>query len=238
MNFYKVLFTFVFIFCAFTKSNAQDSTAKANHEKGVTSIENLHDIVLKSPNDYSANVLLADLLLTTDKDIPTFFALCRVIILGKDNLDSEVYLKKLQSLLKGDVEDLGEEGIVVNIEPIDVYSDEGASVQENDFRSASIMLSMSVALDYEKQNKRKSKAELFEIKFKNLCALLKQDQQNNYGFYWKHYVPYFTAINSEGHSEVFSNLIFKTSDDKKVLKWLKKHKDEVDAFNQWDSKYW
>jgi hypothetical protein len=70
-----------------------------------------------------------------------------------------------------------------------------------------------------------------------VCASLKETKKNNHGFYWDYYVPYFTAMSDKKFLETFAYVVFASSDDKEVGKWLDSHESDLRKFFEWSDAF-
>lgn len=220
--------------------------AQLHYNKGITetSLNKTEEAILSfqksidlNPQHRSSNSVMGSLLYEQSKNIPALFALCRFLVLEPESNQSETVLKFVQDILQADVVKTGKNSVTINIDPIDVYSDENGEKQENDFRTCSIILSMSSAIEYQNSSKKSTEADIFMEKFISLCNVQKEGQRENFGFYWRYYVPYFLELNEKGHSEAFANVIFASLDNRKINKWLKNNPDKIKSFFQWNSQY-
>jgi len=190
------------------------------------------------PDHGSSNNALARLLDAQGKRIPSLLAYCRLLALEPQSNRAKEDLARVQTLMNGNVEETGKRSITVHISP-DMLGDTTAEgkPQENSFTSTDLILSMDAALDHDKKNKKKTPVELFTRKFENVCASLKEGAQENSGFYWSYYVPYFTEMKDKDLVETFSYIAFASSDDPDVAKWLKANKSSIDKFYDWSNAF-
>jgi len=140
--------------------------------------------------------------------------------------------------MKGNVEQTGKKSYTINVSS-DMLGDTTADGKhkENSFSSVDLILALDAGLDYDKKNKKKSEVEQFIRKFETVCASLKETKKDNYGFYWDYYVPYFTEMKDKNLIETFGYIVFASSDDPDVSKWLKSHKSDIDKFFDWSKNF-
>jgi hypothetical protein len=108
---------------------------------------------------------------------------------------------------------------------------------EDNFFNTELILAMSAALDYDKSNKKKSEVELFMSKFETVCASMSELKKDGKGYYWEYYAPYFIEMKEKNQLETFSYLVFASSDDKKVSKWLESNEKKITEFFEWSNQY-
>jgi hypothetical protein len=78
---------------------------------------------------------------------------------------------------------------------------------------------------------------LFRSKFETLCSSFKDVQEDNFGFYWEYYVPYYIEMEDQGMIETFSYLVYASSENQEVKKWLDENRTEIDSFYDWSSAF-
>ena len=135
------------------------------------------------------------------------------------------------------VEKTGKKSVRINLDPVMLSDIENKEKKENDFRITALILSMSAALDFDKKNKNKSEAELFAQKFATVCSSMAEVKEDNTGFYWEYYAPYFIKMKEADLITTFSYLVYATSEDKDVQQWLDKNEDKIESFYKWSSDY-
>lgn len=185
----------------------------------------------------SSHNALGRLLYIAEKRIPALLAYSRFLILEPESNRASENLASLQKIMNGNVKQT-KKSINIYVSS-DMLSDTVANgkSKENSFTSTDLILAMDAALDYGKENKKKSEVEQFIRKFETVCASLKETQKDNYGFYWDYYVPYFIEMKDKNLIETFAYIAFATSDDPNVSKWLKSHKSEIDKFYEWSNNF-
>ena len=105
--------------------------------------------------------------------------------------------------------------------------------KENNFRTTELMMSMSSALNFDEKYKNLNDVEKFIKNFDIVCSSLSESRSKNSGFYWEYYAPYFIEMHEKKLVETFAYIIFSSSDESYIAKWLKKHNKEVEEFNEW-----
>jgi tetratricopeptide (TPR) repeat protein len=173
---------------------------------------------------------IARMELTVNHRIPALLSLCRFLILEPEGKRAASNLEYVQAIMKGNVEKTGKKSITVSVSP-DML-DTSAAKPDN-FSSTGLILAMDAALDYDKKYKKLSPAEQFLRKFNTACSSLAETRSKGHGFFWEFYAPYFIEMKEKNLTETFSYIIFSSSGDKDVTKWLKNNQGEVTKFYDW-----
>lgn len=176
-----------------------------------------------------------------EKRVPAIMAYCRFFVLEPTGTRAAENLASLESVFLGDVKKTGKNSITINIGSdflLTADSTEDGKPAPNTFTSTEMILVFSSAMDLEKENRKKNKAELFSMKLEMMCSSLsEQIDKGNSGFYWEYYAPYFIEMKNAGQLETFSYIVYASSGDKKVLAWIKEHPEEITKFYDWDKEY-
>ncbi len=194
--------------------------------------------VLANPKHASSNNAIARILYSQDKNIPSLFALCRFLILEPKSERAKVNLELLQKIIKANVKQTGKNNITINIDSklLGDTSSNGKR-KENSFSITALTLNMTAALDYDEKYSKKTDVEQFIRKFETVCASVEETSKDNFGFYWSYYVPYFVEMNNKKLIETFAYIIFASSENEVVSKWLQSHQTEIDNFYEWSKNY-
>jgi len=192
----------------------------------------------KNPSHASSHSLIGRLLNASNKRIPSLLAYSRFLVLEPQSQRAKENLESVRGLMKANVEKTGKKSVTITISP-EMLGDttKGAKPKENSFSSTDLILSMVAALDYDKENKDKTEVEQFIRKFESVCTSLKETRNDNFGFYWDYYVPYFTEMKDQNLIETFAYIAFASSEDPEVAKWLNANKSAIDKFYDWSKKY-
>jgi tetratricopeptide (TPR) repeat protein len=191
-----------------------------------------------NPRHASSHNAIARLSKNTEKRIAALLAYCRFFVLESESNRAKENLESVRKLMKANVEETGKKSINISISP-DLLGDTTATGKptENSFSTTDMILSMETALDFDKKNKKKTEVERFIMKLETMCSSLKGIENNNHGFFWDYYVPYFIEMKDKKLIETFSYIVFTTSTDPDVLKWLQSNKAEVDKFYEWSKSF-
>ncbi|MCC9064055.1 tetratricopeptide repeat protein [Flavobacterium piscisymbiosum] len=168
--------------------------------------------------------------------IPAILAFSRFLIVEPQTSRSKKNLENIKKLLTQGIQKTGEKSITININS-NVLSDSTGIKKENDFSQADLILSMASGLDFDKKNIKKTEVENFIRKFEVICASLEETKNNNFGFYWETFVPYFIEMKNKKFIEAFAYIAFVDSESEDVAKWHKKNQSELDKFYNWSKDY-
>lgn len=176
-----------------------------------------------------------------EKRIPALLAYCRFFVLEPTGTRATENLASFETLLNGNVSKTGKNSVTINIGSdflLTADSTEEGKPAPNTFTSTEMILVLSSAMDFDKKNKKKNKAELLSSKLEIMFSSLEEQKGNgNSGYYWEYYAPYFIDMKNSGQIETFSYIVYASSGDKKVLAWIKEHSSEINKFYDWDKEY-
>ncbi|MEO6960734.1 MAG: tetratricopeptide repeat protein [Puia sp.] len=190
--------------------------------------------VTLNPKHAGSHNALGRLLFTKNK-IPALLAFCRFLALEPDSRRSPPNLDNIRKIMNSAIKKTGEKSVTISLSA-DMF-DVQKKQQANNFSSAELIVAVSSALDNDSAYKNKPEFENFIRKLEALCASLKENEKDNYGFYWDYYVPYFIEMKDKDLVRTFGYLAFSSSKDKDVTEWLKSHQPEIDAFNKWSDAF-
>ncbi len=190
-----------------------------------------------NPEHASSHNAIGRISMIGEDNIPALMAFGRFLIIEPQGSRAKSNLPFVQGIMSANVEKTGRNNITISIDPNKLADANKSETEENDFNSTDFLLSMSAALDYDKKNKKKTEVELFMSKFETVCASLQENQEGNYGFYWKYYVPYFIEMKDNNMIETFSYLVYASSENKYVDKWLSENETKIDSFYKWSSDF-
>jgi len=210
------------------------SSVKRNEE----ALQCFQQSVTINPNHASSHNAIARILYMEGENIPSLLAFCRFLILEPQSSRSLGNLELLQKILKGGVEQKGENNITMNISSklLESAAADGKA-KENSFGSVELILNMASALDYDKENSNKTDVENFIRKVEAVCTSVEEMRNDNFGFYWQYYVPYFIELNKKGLIEPLAYIAFASSEKDNVMEWLKSQQSVINEFYDWDGAY-
>ncbi len=194
--------------------------------------------IMINPKHGSSHNAIARILNMKHKRIPALLTFSRFLILEPSSKRGIENLENVKLIMGGNAEKTGKNSVTINISP-DMLGDTTADgkPKENSFTSTDLILAMSSAMDFDKKNKKKTEVQKFISKFETVCASLSETQDKNSGFYWDYYVPYFIEMKNNNLIETFAYIIYSSSEDKDVAKWIKAHGDDITRFYDWSKKF-
>ena len=176
---------------------------------------------------------IARLEVSANHRIPALLSLCRFLVLEPEGKRASSNLEYVQAIMKGNAEKTGKKSVTVSVSPDMVDTSATAKAKPDNFSSTDLILALDAALDYDKKFKKLSPTGQFLRKFNTLCASLAETKSKGHGFFWEYYAPYFIEMKEKNLTETFAYIIFSSSDDKEVSKWLKNNQGEVSRFYDW-----
>lgn len=191
----------------------------------------LQKSVLLKPDHASSHNAIARIAHTQNKKIPAILAYSRFLSLEPQGDRAEENLQAMLNLMSANVEKTEDNKITINISP-DFDPDDKKSV-ENSFGLVELILSTSVTLDYDEKNRNETSTERLFRRYETMFAALSETSDNNYGFFWSYYAPFFTDLKEKGHLQTFSYIANASTNDAAVLDWLKSHRTETNNFFDW-----
>ncbi len=206
-------------------------------KKNKEAIECFQKALVANPSHAGSHNALARLSHDDHKVIPAVLAYSRFLTIEPQGERAKGNLKNLKSVMGSNVTKTGEKSITINMSPEMLSDKKDKKKVEDDFRSTEMMLSLSSALDLDDKNKNKPEVELFKGKFEGICESLKNGKEDGKGFYWDYYVPYFIELKEKNFLETFSYIVFASSEDDAVMKWLGEHKEDTKKFFEWSDSF-
>lgn len=193
---------------------------------------------LLNPAHASSQNAIGRLQYTQQRNIPALMAFCRFLIIEPKGKRAVENLAFLQKIMKANVKQTTDKSITITLDPksLDDKSKKGKA-RENNFGTTEMILSLTAAQDFDKENANKTEVEKFIRKFSSICASFKEGKKDNSGFYWNYYVPYFISLDDNKFIETFAYIVFASSDQPEIAAWLNEHKSAVDKFYDWNKTF-
>lgn len=207
-------------------------------ERKEDALECFQKSVKLNPAHGSSHNGLARLATSIDGRIPALLAFCRFLSLEPRGRRAEDNLAEVLKIMGQNVEKKGNKNITINISS-SLLGDttENGTPNENSFSSIDLILSLDAAFDFDEKNEKKSDVEQFLRKFENIVSSLEEGYDENYGFYWDYYAPYFIQMKRNGMLETFAYVIFLSTDNTEVNKWINDHYSDAQKFMKWSYNY-
>ncbi len=204
-------------------------------------MECLYSSAKINPDHPGTQNAIGRMALADKNNIAAFLALSRFMVIEPTGQRAVANLEIIKKLFRSNVQKTGRNTITINLNPDLISSDEEEGdkkeVEENDFRTVELILTMSSALDFSKENKKKNEVELIINKLEIITSSLKNNVKDGRGFFWEYYAPYFIEMKEKDLLEPFAYLIFISSDKKHIKKWFDKNDDKIMDFYGWSKKY-
>ena len=194
--------------------------------------------VLINPDHAGSHNAIARLEYLQDKRIPAILAYCRFFTVEPESRRAQENLEVLKTLVRGNAKKTGKNTISINLDTStmgDTTAD-GKNKPDN-FSSAELILELSARLQLTKDHKKKNEVDEFVSKMETLASLLNDSEQKNSGFFWEYYTPFLVDMKDKKMMETFGYVVYASSGESYVKKWLKKHPKELEAFFIWSSKF-
>ncbi|MEX0968404.1 MAG: tetratricopeptide repeat protein [Bacteroidia bacterium] len=205
-------------------------------------MESFERAITINPDHASSHRTLAIAAAIRDMRIPAILASLRFLALEPQSTRSAESLEMLMDLMGGNVKKSGRKEITISLNTMTVSSDSTVKVP-NDFSSVEIGMYLIEALDqtkeFKKIGKKLGEGGRFSRKLEMLISFLDEQQKDNTGFFWEHYVPYLADMKKAGHAEAYSMMIFSSNNasDKKTKKWVEKNPLAISKFLHWNKTY-
>ncbi|MCH8905277.1 MAG: tetratricopeptide repeat protein [Bacteroidetes bacterium] len=170
--------------------------------------------------------------LSLNQRIPIVLSLCRFLVIEPQGDRAKANIPIVQDIMMGSAKKTGKNSIEIFLDP-SMYADSTGEKKENDFQTVYLMLTLTGLFG----NKKKTEVEIFIGKFTTVCTSMEGAIDDNFGFFWEYYAPYFIEMNDKNFIETFSYLAYASSKNKKVKKWLGKNQKKINKFYDWSSDY-
>jgi tetratricopeptide (TPR) repeat protein len=177
-------------------------------------------------------------LISKSNRVPALLALFRFFVIEPEGSRAQQNLAFMEQVLYGNVDQTGKNTITITIDGSilgDTLAD--GTNAPNNFSSTEFLLSLQCALVFDKENKKKNDAERLAIVIDGLCSSLSENQEENSGFYWDYYVPYFVEMQEKEFIEPLSYLVYASSGEKFVKKWFEENRLFLGEFYKWSDKF-
>lgn len=108
--------------------------------------------------------------------------------------------------------------------------------EEDEFKTATLMLDVLQAANNNETNKNKPAIVLFAENTNTIFTILGEEKKNNKGFWWSFYVDYFYTLAKNSHTEALCYYINQSKGDIYDV-WLKDNLAKMEALSEWYTKY-
>ena len=188
-----------------------------------------------NPNHPGSHSAIGRTLYEGNKLIPSLLAFAKFFVLEPEGDRARDNIDYIREIMGKNVKKTGDKSVNTTINA-DMFK-EGEGGGENSFSSVELILGLNGALDYEEEYKDETETERFIRKFKMVCSVMGTQIEENNGFYWKYYAPFFVEMNGRDMVETFGYIVFASSGNGDVLKWIEANEDRIISFYEWVDGY-
>lgn len=192
-----------------------------------------------NPEHLGSHNAIARITKFMNKKISSILAYCRFLVLESETPRAAENLESLRKILKGNAKKTGNNSMTINISS-DLVNDTTAKGQKpkpNNFSSTELILTLTSGLDLDIPGTNKTDVERFIGTMNTLFGSLGETKKDNNGFYWEFYAPYFIEMKEKNMVETFGYIVFASTNNSKVNKWIETHQMEVEKFQTWSKAY-
>ncbi|WBO85483.1 tetratricopeptide repeat protein [Hymenobacter yonginensis] len=203
-------------------------------------IASMQQSVRCRPEHANSHSALATLTAMQGNRIAALLETLRLLQLEPTGPRAAASLARLDRLVGQGVKQTGDNSISINMSADVLKQVNSKKSQPDNFSQADMLLTMATALDFDEKNKSKAPTERLVEKLSSLCQGLaegKPEQQE--GFVWQYYVPYFVAMEKQGHLPALAYTVqaSRAEATPDVKAWLSAHPTQVQALQEWSRTY-
>lgn len=187
--------------------------------------DNLVRAILNNPQHPSSHYLLAEIMRKQNKRIQSLLSLYYFLFLEPNSERSQTAFRHIKEAFNGNIEkDSGKpNNITINLD---------SSEMDSEFAPAIMMISMIAATQEVEGSKNRTETEIFTDNSGKLFKILGELKENNDGFWWTFYVPFFNDLAQSDHLETFCNYISLSSSEE-AMNWLQNNESKLEDFGNW-----
>lgn len=217
--------------------------AQARSGQVPASIGSFQRAVTFNPNHASSHLSLGLMQTSSQHRIPGLLALGRFLVLEPRSRRAAERLPLLDAAMDLGVSRTDEKSISINISSAALAGANGKNNGPDNFGPAEMLLSISSAAMLDKSLNKEvpppaTPIERFVRQFDAMCKGLGELSENQKGFTWNYYVPYFVEMQQKGYVTAFSYLAHASQTEvPEVQQWLAAHPNEVAVFQEWSKNY-
>lgn len=197
------------------------------------SFQSFKAALLNNPLHASSYFRISEMLGSNNKFPAIMVGLMQLII--EPEGERAVYTSnRLEKWLMDGVKKTGDKTTMIFLSP--TLLDKKKKKKEDDFFMAEMMFVLSAAASKDSINGKDAVTtiEKFEARLKVFIASLPDDEK---GFFAERYVPFFKALEKEGHLTTLSKLVFSTSKDERNEVWLRVNAERIGDLYEWVKQY-
>ncbi|MGB7785321.1 MAG: tetratricopeptide repeat protein [Salinimicrobium sp.] len=175
-----------------------------------------------NPMHGSSHLLLSDVMAAKNSRIQAILPLYFFLLTENHTERAKTRFADLRKYLDHGVSKTDEGTLDVNI-PVSGNSD---------FDAAEMMISLLKSSEDLEENRDKPRLQLFAENNDKIFKMLGELKKEQGGIFWELYVPFFSQLAENGHTETYSYYIALTEGEEAVS-WLDRHKEEINSFGEW-----
>ena len=209
-------------------------TQMEKYDKAITNFEKAVKLNPKHPGSLNA---LARVLYVKGMKIPALMVFSRFYIIEPEGKRAQLNMPYIEDITKGNAQKTGRNSVTINLDATALPEEGELEKQPNDFKTISLILTLNSGMGLTGKNKKKNEVELFHGNIETVCSSLEELKKENFGLYWDYFAPYFIEMKNKGYTETFSYIVYASSGEKYVEKWIDKNNELVNSFYDWSSGY-
>ncbi len=190
-----------------------------DNEKAFQSILNA---INSNPVHGSSHLALSKIMEEEGSRVRAMLPLYFFLLIEPDSQRAAIEYDRLKGFMEQGVSRTSDTEINVNV----------PEESDSDFGAAEMILSMSRASYFTEESKGKSELESFAETNESLFGVLSELKKDNTGFFWDFYVPYFSELNKEKHTEAYSYYI-SLSQGEQAITWIDSNDRKMNKFIDW-----
>ncbi len=171
---------------------------------------NLKSAIILRPSHPSSHLALGSLFAGENNRIPAIFAYTRFLILEPASKRSDNVRSAMKHLLY-----FGVTGQDANSSRINIQINPNEPKNEGDFSGATLLLSMSAALQLAKRAKGEiTEKESLKSILESLVSFVSESKEKDHpGFVFRFYMPYYRELKSKGCVSILTDYIFQYKEE-------------------------
>lgn len=194
-----------------------------NQKEDKDAEEALKNGLRAKPGHASSHMLLVYLMNEQGQRVKALLAAYNFLLLEPTGKRAKAIMEILDAQLRKNVKKDGD-GTTILVS--------GESTKD-EFSSAELMLSMLEASKSLEENKNKSEQQLFAENTASFFSVLKEQKENNKGFWWDFYVDFYADLLKNKQVETLTYFISQSKSKPETLDWLKNNTAKTDALKSW-----
>lgn len=191
--------------------------------------------LLKNPVHLSSHFMLGRAMLLKNNRMAALMPYMTYLLLDNKSKRAEETLASVRKLVEGRARKTDSGGYHVEIPPDALEKPGGKPLADDDFKSMELLFELGAASAAVKA-KDLLPADRFADQLKSVIRLL-AGQQGRTGFYGRFYLPFFSGLHGRQLGESFAHYIFSPSGNVMNEVWIQDHREQMETFRSWVTKY-